>query len=423
MNGYNTVLSCAKGLLAVAGALPKSVTGDGKTRLFLDGQARALTEAARFDAGKENYWFHCASLGEYAIARPLMAELKRRRPEARIALTFFSSTGVEALRKRSGKSAVADFVGYLPLDTHANASRLLDLFRPSAVLFMVSEYWPNFLAELRHREIPVFLVACIFTDRTPHFKPVVGKVFRNSLQAYTHIFCLNRGSVDTLARLGFSRASVEGDPLVDNAIKISEASWDSVPLRDFCSRSATLICGSIHNGADMELVAPEINAHSERRYVLVPHEVDEAHLRAVEATLKVPSRRLGDWSADMTEHVLIVDNIGSLAYLYRFGTLAYIGGGFSRQLHSVIEASVYGLPISFGPRIERKIVARLMIKLGVATVVATPGEFSAWADRYFTASAAELDSIRAVARKFCGEQAGATRRIVSTVLNSLKWSD
>lgn len=423
MNVYNTALTCAKGLLAAASALPESVMGAGKTRLFLDGQARALADAARFDAGKENYWFHCASLGEYAIARPLMAELKCRRPDARIALTFFSSTGVEALRSRPRKSAVADFVGYLPLDTRANASRLLDLFRPSAVMFMVSEYWPNFLAELRRRGIPVFLVACIFTGRAPHFKPVVGKVFRDSLQAYAHIFCLNRGSVDTLARLGFSRASVEGDPLVDNAIKIREAGWDSAPLRDFCSRSATLICGSVHNGADMELVAPEINAHPERRYVLVPHEVDEAHLRAVEAALKVPSRRLSTWSADMTERVMIVDNIGSLAYLYRFGTMAYIGGGFSRQLHSVVEASVYGLPISFGPRTERKIVARLLVRLGVATVVATPGEFSAWADRYFTASAAELESVRATALKFCDEQAGATRRIVSTLLDCLKWSD
>lgn len=418
---YNSVLSCAKGIVSVAGAIPGGIAGKGKARLFIDGQNRALADAEEFRPGKENYWFHCASLGEYAIARPLMAELRRRRPEARIALTFFSSTGVMALKSR--KNVIADFVGYLPLDTRANAARLLDLFKPTAALFMVSEYWPNFLAELKARAVPTFLVSCIFTESTPHFKPLVGRVFRESLQAYTRIFCLSRSSVDTLARLGFDRAVVEGDPLVDNALRVSESSWDSTALRDFCQRSATLICGSIHDGADLELIAPEISAHPERRYLLVPHEVSESRLRAVEDAIEVPSRRLSNYQPDMNERVLIVDNIGSLAYLYRLGTMAYIGGGFTRQLHSIIEASVYGLPISFGPRTERKIIARLLMKLGVATPTATPAEFSAWADHYFNASRSELEEIRATARRFCEEQAGATARIISTVLELCRPND
>lgn len=413
---YNTALTCAKGLIAAAGIMPKALTGRGKTRMFIDGQVNALKRAARFEAGKENYWFHCASLGEYAIARPLMAEIKKRRPQARIALTFFSSTGVESLRRRN--NVVADFIGYMPLDTRANAVALLNLFKPSAALFMVSEYWPNFLLELKRRHVPTFLVSCIFTKNAPHFKSIVGNMFRKSLNAYTHIFCLNRGSVDSLRSLGYTQASVEGDPLIDNALRISEAKWHSEPLSAFCSAGRTLICGSIHNGADIDLVAPEINAHPDRRYLLVPHEIDNAHLTAIENALEVPSRRLGNYVPEMTERVLIVDNIGSLAYLYRLGTMAYIGGGFTRQLHSIVEAAVYGLPLAFGPRTERKIIARLLIRLGLATTTASPGEFAAWADHYFNAPGAELEEIRAAALKFCREQAGATSRIVSTVLEA-----
>ncbi len=413
---YNSALSLAKGFVSAIGVIPSP--GLSKTRRFVNGQVCALPEAQKFEPGKENFWFHCASLGEYAIARPLMTELRRRCPDCRIALTFFSSTGVDALKKR--KNTGADFIGFLPLDTAANASALIDALRPTAALFMVSEYWPNYLQELKKRNIPTFLVSCIFTDRTPHYKPVIGPVFRDSLDAYTHIFCLNQSSVDNLACIGFTRASVEGDPLVDNAMRISETPWDNVPLRTFCQQGPTLICGSIHNGADLDLISREINAHPERRYLLVPHEVDEASLQDVEETLDVHSRRLSDFTITMDEHVLIVDNIGLLAYLYRYGTMAYIGGGFTRQLHSIIEATVYGLPIAFGPRTERKILARLLLKLGVATITSTPAEFSAWAEKYFNVTRRELEETRAMARKFCEEQAGATKRIISHILSCLQ---
>lgn len=416
---YNSALCLVKGLVSAAGKLPSPAKT--KTRRFIIGQTYALKEAETFPAGEENFWFHCSSLGEYAIARPLMAEIKRRRPDARIALTFFSSTGVETLRSR--KNTAADFIGFLPLDTPANASALLDCFRPCAALFMVSEYWPNYLRELKHRKIPTFLVSCIFTESTPHFKPFIGSIFRKSLDAYTGIFCLNRASVDTLKKLGYDRARVEGDPLVDNALRISESNWDNTALRTFCRQGRTLICGSIHNDADLELLAPEINAHPDRRYLLIPHEIDEASLRAIDNALDADTRRLSEFNPTMCEHVLIVDNVGQLAYLYRYGSMAYVGGGFTRQLHSILEPAVYGLPIAFGPRTERKILARLLLKTGVATVTATPAKFAAWADKYFSAPDAQLEEIRATARKFCDEQGGATRRIISTVFDSLKWTD
>ncbi|MCM1309810.1 MAG: hypothetical protein NC301_02150 [Bacteroides sp.] len=416
---YNSALSLTKGLLSTVRVIPSPALS--KTRRFVDGQARALKNACQFQPAAENFWFHCASLGEYAIARPLMAELKRRKPDCRIALTFFSSTGVMALRRRPNPDA--DYVGFLPLDTAANAYSLLDAFRPSAALFMVSEYWPNYLAELKRRNIPTFLVSCIFTENTPHFKPVIGSIFRDSLQTYTRIYCLNHASVDVLNRLGYDRAVVEGDPLVDNALRIADTKWDSPALRQFCHKAPTLICGSIHNGDDIDLIAREINSHPSRRYLLVPHEVDEASLQDVEEALDVHSRRLSRYTPTMDENVLIVDNIGQLAYLYRYGTMAYVGGGFTRQLHSIIEPAVYGLPIAFGPRTERKVLAKLLLKLGVATTTATPAQFAEWADRLFNAPRTQLEEIRATARKFCDEQAGATRRIISNVLECLKPTD
>lgn len=413
---YNSLLSCANGLISAVGSC-SSESDTRKTRRFLRGHKNALAEAARFVPAEQNFWVHCASLGEYAIARPLMEDLRRRRPDARIVLTFFSPTGIEAMKGR--KNVPADFICYMPLDTRANARRFLDIIRPSAALFMVSEYWPNYLEELHSRSIPTFLISTIFTRRAPHFKALVGGVFRESLKAYTHVFCLNEASVGNLASLGFTRASVESDPLVDNALKVSETPWRFAPLEDFCTRSRTLIAGSISDENDIRLLAHEINAHPERRYLLVPHEVDEPHIAAIESALKVPVRRLSKYAPEMTERVMIVDNVGMLAYLYRLGTMAYIGGGFTRELHSVLEATVYGLPIAFGPRTERKVVPLQLVEMGLGTIVHTPEEFSAWSDRYFSADPTHLHRLRAVGRKFCHEQAGATSRILTRIMASI----
>ena len=411
---YNSLLSCAKGIVAVAGSCVSDST-QRKVCRFLRGQKNIFAQLAQFSPADENYWFHCASLGEYAIARPLMEDLRRRRPKARIVLTFFSPTGIEALKTR--KNVPADLVCYLPLDTRANARAFLDAIRPSAAMFMVSEYWPNYLLELHSRNIPAYLISAVFTHKAPHFKRVGGAAFRESLKAYKHVFCLNPQGVENLASLGFDRASVEADPLVDNALKVAETPWRFAPLEEFCARSRTLIAGSISEENDIRLLSHEINSHPERRYLLVPHEVDEAHIAQIESALTVPSRRLSAYTSDMTENVLIVDNIGMLAYLYRLGTMAYIGGGFTRELHSVLEATVYGLPIAFGPRTERKAVAQKLVDLGLATITATPEAFSAWADEYFNAGATHLHRLRAVGVKYCHDQAGATSRILTRILS------
>ena len=411
---YNTLLSCGKGLITVVGAcLPKSPSS--KTGRFLRGQKLVFKHLQQFSPADENFWFHCASLGEYAIARPLMEDLKRRRPDAKIVLTFFSSTGIEAMKSR--KNVPADFICYLPLDTKANARRFVEQVRPSAAMFMVSEYWPNYLEELYRRGIPAYLISAVFTHKAPHYKRgVVGDVFRSSLKAYKHIFCLNEQGVENLASLGFTRATVEADPLVDNALHVAETPWRYAPLEDFCTRSRTLIAGSISDDNDMRVLAHEINAHPERRYLLVPHEVDEAHILQLEEVLKVPSRRLSQYEPTMTENVMIVDNVGMLAYLYRLGTMAYIGGGFTRELHSVLEATVYGLPIAIGPRTERKAVAQQLVNLGLATITSTEQEFADWADRYFNSNPTHLHRLRAVGKKFCHDQAGATSRILTSIL-------
>ena len=108
--------------------------------------------------------------------------------------------------------------------------------------------------------------------------------------------------------------------------------------------------------------------------------------------------------------------MGKLAYIYRYATMAYVGGGFTPLLHSVIEATVYGVPVSFGPRIERKVTPQQMIELGIGAMVRTPQELSAWID---SLTPDKLSEIKKAAFEYVKSNLGATDEIIKTIENSL----
>ncbi len=419
---YDTVIHGGAAALAVVHRVPKIFTGRGKNRMFVDGQALALRSLAReFRPGARNYWFHCSSLGEYAIARPIIRTIKDKDPECRIALTFFSPTGVNALKSNPGRHC-ADYVGFLPIDTGAHARALLDIVKPSAAAFMVSEYWPNYLSELHRRHIPTYLISAIFSRRAPHFKHWfgIGKAFRNSLSAYTRIFALDTKSKNNLASLGFDRVTLAGDPLVDNALAVAATPYTDDRLQEFCQGHRVMICGSISDEKDLHICSTVANSHPDRRFIFVPHEVAPSHLHRVEASLTVSSCRMSDYVCGSGQqcNVLIVDHVGSLGLLYRYGAMAYIGGGFTSQLHSIIEATVYGLPAAFGPRTERKVTPDDLCDLGVGTVVTSPLELDTWYTHLHDASDSELWRLRQTAIEYCLAQSGATESIAKTIIDN-----
>lgn len=416
---YDTMILSGAAALHVAHRVPRILTSHGKNRMFVDGMAKAMSTLAReFTPGDRNYWFHCSSLGEYAIARPIISAIKDAEPESRVALTFFSPTGVNALKAKASRHR-ADYVGYLPVDTHSHAKRLLDIIRPTAVAFMVSEYWPNYLMELHRRDIPTYLISAIFSHRAPHFKHVIGRTFRHSLEAYTRIFTLDKASCANLQSLGFTRVTQAGDPLVDNALAVAATDYSDPRLEAFTRGRRVMVCGSISDAKDLELCATLANTHPSERFIFVPHEVDADHLASVESALQVPHCRLSSLEPRQQPaedcRVIIIDHIGSLAMLYRYGAMAYVGGGFTPQLHSIIEATVYGLPVAFGPRTERKVTPQQLCEAGVGAIVTSAQELAQWYDFMLQCTSEQLAILQHRAVEFCLKQSGATAAIADTI--------
>lgn len=374
-------------------------------------------EMADIDRSVPTIWFHAASLGEYGVARPLINAV-RRRGRCNIVMTFFSPSGYEPVSKNHPD---IDKVFYLPLDTRRNARRFLEAVKPDRAVILISEYWPNYLQQLKFSSIPTFLVSAIIRDNSQFFR-WYGKIYRKSLSAFSHIFVLNESSRFNLNMLGYTDVTVEGDALFDNAALVARTQWDDPVLDRFCAGRKVFIAGSISNDKDLRLVAELVKRHRNVPFILVPHDIRSSSLDAIAAecgpSIKYYSATSPDDASLPSTQCLIMDCIGKLAYLYRYGTWAYVGGGFTPFLHSVIEATVYGLPVSFGPRIERKVTPQQLVELGIGAVVTDASELEEWF-RQLADDDARLAEIRQICEKYVAENVGATENIVTTVTYGL----
>lgn len=408
-----------RALLAFAGA----ARGEAPSKFarFAKGQKGAVRElheaAAGLDRKRPTVWLHAASLGEFGIARPIVSMLKDS-CDCNIIVTFFSPTGYEALHAKPCESV--DRVLYLPFDTSGNVRKFLDIIKPDCAVFMVSEYWHSYLNELHRRGIPTYLVSSVIREDGPFFK-WYGNLYRKSIGCFKEIFVLNDGSRQLLNRLGIENVTVNGDPLFDNVTLVASTPWKDKIIGHFTHGHKVFIAGSIHDDEDLKMIAELANRHRDVRFMIVPHEIRPSTLRHIEESLegKVRFYTQCDSSTSFKDtQVLVVDFVGALAYIYRYATWAYVGGGFTKLLHSIIEPAVYGLPVAFGPNVNRKVVTRQMIDLGIGHVVSTPDEL----DKWFSGLKDNPEALREIADKaavYVSRNVGATRRVVNRIMEDI----
>lgn len=335
-----------------------------KARQMIVGRWRAfkiLREQVDRDA--RYVWFHAASLGEFEQGRPLMERFRQRHPEFKILLTFFSPSGYEVRKNYAG----ADIICYLPFDTYANVVSFFHFVRPEMAFFIKYEFWQNYISGCHSRHIPVYSVSSIFRKDKVFFR-WYGRTYANVLKSVTHFFVQDEESAVLLSTLKIRRnVTVVGDTRFDRVIDICRQAKELPLIERFKGdgSSPLLIAGSSWP-PDEDLLITYFNQHPELRLILAPHVISESHLRQIEAKLTRPALRYTDAT---TENVaaadcLIVNCFGLLSSIYRYGEVAYVGGGFGVGIHNVPEAAVYGVPVLIGPNNEAFREAQDLLRQG-----------------------------------------------------------
>ena len=301
-------------------------------------------------------WFHAASLGEFEQGRPLMERLRIEHPEYKILLTFFSPSGYEVRKNYEG----ADLVCYLPFDTPGNVLSFIRLAHPEIAIFIKYEFWTNYLTTLRRKGVKTYSVSSIFRANQ-HFFKWYGSL--KPLKQFDHLFVQNEFSKNLLASHGITNVTVVGDTRLDRVIDIKNAAAPLPLVEQFVGNAPCFIAGSSWS-PDEEIYIPYFAQHKDWKLIIAPHVISETHLKEIEnlladngmasvryTDLEQGKATLSDPSCAPT--VLIVNCFGKLSSIYRYGTVALVGGGFGVGIHNVPEAAVYGIPVIFGPNNQK----------------------------------------------------------------------
>lgn len=356
---------------------------------------------------KEVYWFHCASLGEFDQGLPLMNQLKKENPSMYLVVTFFSPSGFENHHKRNH---LADFVCYLPLDTKANARRFIRHFHPTNTFFVKYEFWTNYISEARKANSNLYSISAIFRPDHRFFK-WYGSFFRKTLQQFDYFFVQNKSSLDLLHSIGIQHAMISGDTRFDRVIENKKQVQPDEVIQSFLGSHKALVVGSSWGEEEAILEKVFGSFPPDFKLIIAPHDISENHLNQIEKRFGSNVIRYSKFDVSFNENVLLIDSIGRLANAYSFGTVAFVGGGFSGSLHNILEPAVFGLPVIFGPKHKRFPEAQTFIDAGVGFEILDESSFHQ-AFQFIMENEVDLKSKTA---QLVLQSTGATQRILDFI--------
>ncbi|MBR1401818.1 MAG: 3-deoxy-D-manno-octulosonic acid transferase [Prevotella sp.] len=379
------------------------------------------------DPSAKYAWFHAASLGEFEQGRPIMERMRREYPEYKILLTFYSPSGYEVRKNYEG----ADIICYMPIDTVGNARRFLRLVRPSLAFFIKYEFWYNFLHILKHRNVPTYSVSSIFRPNQVFFR-WYGRNYGHVLRCFTKFFVQNETSMRLLANIGITDAEVTGDTRFDRVLQIKDAAKQLPVVERFVgSSSKVFIVGSSWE-PDEDIYLPYFK-DKDWKIIVATHVVNDTRIAKLRQRFEEQGKKALLYSeaqqqstdskpqnADAQQQnadadVLIINCYGLLSSIYRYGNVAYVGGGFGVGIHNLPEAAVWDVPVFFGPNNQRFQEAQDLKENGGGIEIHGYEDFAARMDDLM-AHPEEIVRRGKIAGDYVNGRAGATEKILQSVV-------
>jgi 3-deoxy-D-manno-octulosonic-acid transferase len=362
-------------------------------------------------------WVQAVSVGEVAVARPLLAELRRRHPDLPLVLSATTSTG---LAMATG-AQLADVTLPFPVDFPGPVRRLMDAAAPRLVVLVETELWPELLAACGAREIPVALVNARVSDNSFRGYRALRRLLRPLLRPVTVALAQTERDAERLVEIGVPAERVR----VTGNVKFDAPPPGAVPrvleeLRQLAAGRAVLVAGSTMIGEDEQVIEALQRVPEQRRPFLVlaprhPERATEVVQVAVARGLSVVRRTLLP-EAPAGCQAVVLDTVGELAALYQLADVAFIGGSLvATGGHNPIEPARYGVPVLTGPHVRNfQAVYQHFVSAGAARVVHSTAELASALDGWLT----DRDAARAAGEaghELLARHAGATARTMDAL--------
>ncbi|MBK78712.1 MAG: 3-deoxy-D-manno-octulosonic acid transferase [Flavobacteriaceae bacterium] len=388
-----------------------------KIKFFLDEHTKSLKKLNEFKINPKNkrLLFHCASLGEFEQAKPLIQKIKSNYPGLKIIISFFSPSGYQI-----GKNyKFADFVCYLPFDSKKNVKLFLKSMKPSMVFLIKYEFWPNYIDQISRQNIPIISICTRLHKNQYIFKPY-GKWLFNLIKKINHFFVQDETTKNLLEKNGVENTSLIGDTRMDRVIKTWESKNTFPKIEKFIGSRKCFIAGSTWK-EDYEVILSKINSITKTKIIIAPHKVDSKSIKSLTSMLNKSYIFYSSMKEeiDFKKNILIIDSIGILSKIYKYGSLCYVGGGMGKDgLHNILEPSIFGLPIIIGKKYSKFLEAKDLINMGGVISVKNNEEFEKTFEKIINDSSL-LSKIGKINKSYVLNNKGATDKIFSAIKQNL----
>ena len=383
------------GALYVGALRGAAAEGHRKARAMLSVRRQQVVPEGPFDL-----WIHAASLGEYLMAKPLLAQAEQ--DDLRVLLTFFSTSGAEIAQREHAHFAFA------PLDRPKAVRSFLARTQPKQVLFMKYDLWPVMTSELRRAGIPYSVAFAEVKPRATRlwaWNPLERPMWAGA----AHVFHQTSESLERWTRAGYANGQLSGDGRFDQVGQHPAPAG----VEAFTDFRPVLVLGSSWKPEE-DLLLPLLLRFPELKVILAPHAISRT--AEIAARLPVPAIRWSEFehlslAVKEEARVLLVDTLGDLAALYACGNLALVGGAFGPGLHNILEALAHGLPVVCGPNVEGHWEAQHPeAPVTLLPKNAQPADLAAWLKERLEKPAL-LQSEKAKALAFIAQHRGASQRV------------
>lgn len=368
--------------------------------------------------------FHCSSMGEYKQILPVVKNLEANQDnEYNLVLSLYSPSAYENIDKENSPFSI---ITYTPFDFYFVTKKFINIINPDIVLISKHDVWPNFIWELKKRDVPVYLINALFADDTK-MDDWYAKYFYKSIFAnLTGILTLNEMHRQRFLKIFPYPDSIKvtGDTRFDAVIYESDSNNGVDQLEKLTEISNVFIAGSSWPVGERYILNAWVKVkikYPDGFLVIVPHEVGVDHIYKIESLCQEKDMRTLVFT-EMTGKenladydIIIIDKVGLLSRIYRYGNIAYVGGGFSKNgIHSVLEPAAYGLPVVYGPHLEKSPEAQEMNNQNCGIIFNNENELynvidSLWSDKALYAKISELSL------EFVNERSGATNKIIEII--------
>ena len=287
-------------------------------------------------------WIHVASVGEFEQAKPIIDSLKIKY-ENKILVSYFSSSTESAVSNYKN----VDFHFYMLSDKEDQMKLLFDLLNPKILIIIKYEFWRNLILQAKLNSVPIVSVSSVFRKNQVYFYPI--KFFKNILKNISLFLVQDENSMELLKKNKIKEIKVIGDSRYDRVLNIFKKSKEIDGIEEFTNKKNTIVIGSAWK-SDIEKIKNEIIRDlTDTKYIIAPHNINSDEIEYLENTFINDTIKFSELpQKNVRKRILIIDNIGMLSSIYKYGKIAFIGGGFRGALHNTLEAAVWNLPVIYG---------------------------------------------------------------------------